>query len=382
MGVETIPSNPDTAVLVACAHGLTEVASTLIEQNPQADSRSLVLLIVACACGHTATASMLLAKGAALNLNASNGMTPLIAACKNGRVETASMLCSTGAMIDQTTHKGMTALSIACRQGHFKTVLVLLKLGAAVDKQDDGGVTPLHRACHAGHTRIASLLLAYGAAINHVAASGATALIMACLRNHTETASILMSEGAEINQPAGPGITPMLAACHQGNLATVQLLSSHGAQRVYGYGNAYSVAIKRGHDDVVDWLIKSMQWTSRLHHLEIIDHERARFLLRSGADLHLSEDGGPTPLELAQEHLQSVRNAATGSAAQLVLQAAAPWCQQTHELFPKKARAYAVELMLIGHRLSQQKRFFRHEGAIFDAWMFYVMPKALDRGDF
>ena len=59
--------------------------------------------------------------------------------------------------------------------------------------------------------------------------------------------------------------------------------------------------------------------------------------------------------------------------------AAEPWCPRTHALFPAGARAFAVELLLLGHRLSRQPRFEGEEVSLSDIWMDVVMPFAVVR---
>jgi hypothetical protein len=137
------------------------------------------------------------------------------------------------------------------------------------------------------------------------------------------------------------------------------------------------MAEHRGHDEILAWLTTSRLWSTPLHHLTIIGATRARELLRDGADVHATAAAdGPTPLSLAHG-LDTAGKAAEGTAAHLVLRAAGPWSEQTHELFPVDARARAVELLLLGHRLSRQERFFGQEMALFDAWMHHMMPHAV-----
>ena len=116
-----------------------------------------------------------------------------------------------------------------------------------------------------------------------------------------------------------------------------------------------------------------------MHHLDIIDAERGRALLRDCANLYTAAAvDGPTPLTLARaQHLSG--NATEGSAAHLVLQAAARWSEQTHNLFPAAVRARAVVLTVLGHSFSRQERFFGQEVSLFDVWMHHVMPHAIRR---
>ena len=139
------------------------------------------------------------------------------------------------------------------------------------------------------------------------------------------------------------------------------------------------LATARAHDALAAWLVDSRQWSTPLHHLRIVGAARARELLRGGADLHAAAAaGGPTPLSLAQA-LRAAGEAAEGSAAWLVLQAAEPWGPRTHALFPAAARAFAVEALLLGHQLSRQPRFAGEEGSIVDIWTQLVMPFAVER---
>ena len=242
------------------------------------------------------------------------------------------------------------------------------------------GVTPLFTACEEGHTEVASLLLTNGAAVNQAKGDGITPLYIACYGGHTEVASLLLTNGAAVNQADGDGTTPLFVACQEGSLALVKLLSSYSASRTLVNGMmAEQVADRLGHSDVVAWLTASRLWGTPLHHLDVIDAERARALLRDGVNLHAAAAvDGPTPLTLARA-LHAAGGATEGTAAHLVLQAAASWSEQTHNLFPATVRAHAVVLMVLGHRLSRQERFFGQEVSLFDVWMHHVMPHAINR---
>ena len=139
------------------------------------------------------------------------------------------------------------------------------------------------------------------------------------------------------------------------------------------------IATSRGHTHLSAWLASSRLWNTPLHHLEVIDAARARALLRDGADIHArAEPDGPTPLSIAHAlHAQGA--AASGSAAALVLSAAEPWSPQTHALFPTASRARAVEMLVVGHRLSRESRFEGESVGLFDAWMVAAMPHLVGR---
>ena len=112
--------------------------------------------------------------------------------------------------------------------------------------------------------------------------------------------------------------------------------------------------------------------------LETLRAESAAHRRRADEADARADAAGPTPLSLAWA-LQAAGDAADGSAAQLVLTAAEPWSPRTHALFPAGARAFAAELLLLGHRLSRQPRFSGEEVSLSDIWVEFVIPHAVVR---
>ena len=169
-----------------------------------------------------------------------------------------------------------------------------------------------------------------------------TPLYIACFFGHTEVVAKLLAANAEVDRTTVNGSTPMSTACHNGHLRCVQLLSSYGARHPPSPpgDSAENYATSRGHHDVAGWH-PHPPLVDALHHLELLTPERARALLRAGADIHAAaEPGGPTPLSLAQD-LSEAGNAKEGTAAFLVLEAAKLWSHKTHMVFPAPARARA-----------------------------------------
>jgi hypothetical protein len=246
-----------------------------------------------------------------------------------------------------------------------------------------------------GDTAGVRRLVEKGADIDQVDEIGRTALLTASLIDHLEIATVLLEQGADVNKPYKPVIlspsilampnawvTPMCVAINGGQLATAQLLSSYGAARAFTIGTgtgtifitAEELANRLRHANLAAWLVTSCKWTTPLHHLTIIPAARAHALLRKGASiLAAAAPGDPTPLSLARE-LHAKGEAAEGSAAALVLKAAEPWSRATHELFPDAARAYAVRMLLVGHRLSRLPKYETVAQAVFDLWVDHMMP--------
>ena len=158
------------------------------------------------------------------------------------------------------------------------------------------------------------------------------------------------------------------------------MLSSYGAARsfsIVGFNDAELLTEFTGFKDIHEWLISSRQWCTPLHHLDTIDVARARLLLRNGADLHSRFEGrGPSPLSIAKL-MYNIRT--IDSAANIVIRAAQQWSPDTHDLFPRSSRARAIEMLLIGHRLSHEPRFGTEAMGLFDVWMIIIMPHLISR---
>jgi hypothetical protein len=245
---------------------------------------------------------------------------------------------------------GCTPLYIACDHGHDECVRLLLGAGASVDlAMTDDSATPLYIACGAGQVECVRLLLGAGASVDLATTDdGATPLCIACDHGHDECVWLLLGAGASVDlATTDDGITPLFMACLRGPVEVVQLLSSYGASR-RALPPAESMSLQH-HVALSEWLVLSQHWTP-LHHLEVLSPDRARALLRAGADLHLKpEPNVPSPLERAHELLSAGSGSSSGSssstAASLIVRAAGQWSVESHELFVDAERARAATLV-------------------------------------
>jgi len=247
------------------------------------------------------------------------------------------------------------------------------------------GMAQLFNAVFRGDTAEVRRLIADGADSNQrlITDRDWTALLVASIYSRVEIATVLLEHGADVNKALPNGETPMSIACLNGNLTMGQLLSSYGAERAFTVNGTNltveDLARRSSHSALTTWLTTSHKWTTPLHHLAIIPAARAHALLRKGASIHAAaEPGDPTPLSLARE-LHATGEAAEGSAAALVPKAAALWSRATHELFPDDARAYAVQMLLVGHRLSRLPKYETVAQAVFDLWVDHMMPHMVER---
>ena len=323
------------------------------------------------------------------------GDTPLLHAARKGALDVAKVLCAygatrTGTEVEAATnagedeiaawltatanwtpaeHRAQRTLMAAIWAGDAVGVAAGLEEGTAIDwagmgPEPDHGqhpIPPLHHAAAHGNVAVAKLLLGAGAQVNETNAAplhGWMPLHFAACYSYQErgqpaVAELLLEERADPNSSSNTADgTPLKIAVQTlGALDMVQLLCSYGAT-----WQAATAAGWGGHiedDDVTDWLTATADCITPLHHPTLVPPERARRLLRAGADLHAArEQGGRTPLSIARE-LKKSGDAPEGSTAWLVLRAAelrpevvtGPWSRHNHTFWSVASRARAAELL-------------------------------------
>jgi ankyrin repeat protein len=108
---------------------------------------------------------LLLAAGANVNTKGADGWTALIYASWRGHEATTKLLIAAGAAseIDATSLHGSTALLDACDGGHEGVAKLLLAAGADPNIADSLGNTPLAAAKRRGNSLLESMLRSAGA---------------------------------------------------------------------------------------------------------------------------------------------------------------------------------------------------------------------------
>ena len=385
-----------TPLHLACFGGAAEVVAQLLAAGAAidcVDDDGRAPLHIAAA--HAAEVmSDLLGVGAPIDGVDDVGRTPLHYASAAGCTAAVAMLIAACAAVDRVDDDGRAPLHAACSsdvEANTAVIEQLLRAGAAINRADRAGCTPLYLASWQGRTAVAARLLAGRAAVDPADDRKCTPLAVACRNGHADVAGVLIAAGAAVNHRLRGGLGPLHVACASGHLECAQLCSAHGARRTRvwldaGSPTAEDFATHHGHGHVAEWLERSREWTTRLHHLEALTEAQARAELRAGAELHAAARvGGPTPLLLAIALLADADDVAGDewpgvSAARLVLRAAEPWSPANHELFPVAARARAVELVHIGFLLSRDARFTSGgPQAMMDTWRDCMMPHALHR---
>lgn len=161
------------------------------------------------------------------------------------------------------------ALFEAAASGDVSSIEQLLNAGANVNCAIDGDGSPLIGAAGSGHLAAVRLLLDRGADPNMPVQGDGNPLIMAARNGHADVVALLLDRGANVNQMVPDDENALIQASGNGHLPVVKLLVSHGADVNAGvwvkvtrdsqgeWRSPLSMARKRGHKDVVDFLLSA-----------------------------------------------------------------------------------------------------------------------------
>uniref|UniRef100_A0A0G4GPD1 Uncharacterized protein n=1 Tax=Chromera velia CCMP2878 TaxID=1169474 RepID=A0A0G4GPD1_9ALVE len=170
-------------------------------------------LLDAARTGQRKSVKGLLAFGVDVNGKAGpDGRTALHMAAENNKRDVLTLLLLRGADVDVRDKFGMTPLHLAVRHGRKEICTILLEMNASVGAKSNGGCTPLHIAAQYNRKEICSLLLDHGAKVNCKDGLGYTPLHRAAQYGKKEMVSLLVERGAEVNTKDNIGWTPFRVA--------------------------------------------------------------------------------------------------------------------------------------------------------------------------
>ncbi|MBQ8899422.1 MAG: ankyrin repeat domain-containing protein [Akkermansia sp.] len=145
--------------------------------------------------------SLLIAAGADINAEDSEGWAPFLLAYYEGHTECVRLLLAAPDInVNKEDAFGETLLCMECEHGHTEGVRLLLAVpGIDVNKVNNDGNAPLHGAAWNGYTECVRLLLsAPGIDVNMEDADGYTALYRAACAGHTECVRHLLGHPVSI----------------------------------------------------------------------------------------------------------------------------------------------------------------------------------------
>ncbi len=339
----------ETPVMVAARSGSLAAVQSLLDYGADANAaereRGQTPLMWAAAQGHAAVVRALVAAGAdvharstvwnqlentAGNTNPSGnfrmahgGSTPLLIVARNGDVETARALVEAGADINDTAAAGTSALVIAAHSGHSALAIYLLEQGAKPNAAD-AGYTPLHAAVLRSDVALARALLRHDAdadavvehgtpgrrfgsdfSIRHQAV-GANAFWLASMYGELEILRLLAEHGADADAMPATGVSSLQAALGVPMMGRENRRNQVGAPPIDTIDEEQrSLEIVRlVLDSGVDINASDARGNTALH--DAVRRGFAsvvEFLAESGANLDAANQGGDTPLMLAESRL-------------------------------------------------------------------------------
>ncbi|KAL4905643.1 ankyrin repeat-containing domain protein [Aspergillus multicolor] len=330
--LELIREEPDQtieALLLAAENGWPEIVSGLLELCPileeqHADRWHRRSLCNAIESGSVATVNVLLQSGVV------TGVTDIAHASRTRKIHLLESLLSV-----TNSYINYNPLLLAVHANCVTIAENLLDQGADIHSLDSTMSTPLHIAAAAGYVRMAKMLLHRGAKVDLLNMDNSTALHCAgcksrnsrnsCYRPVQEVhghfkGSYVSTEGKDIFQIAqekavpDDDLPPAPGPAGEGKYAAItEILVDHGAhtdvinnldhtplQTASVHGNEPVVKVLLGRDANVNTVTEPDG--TALHCATSQAHESiVRLLLDHGADLHVKDFMGRTPLRLSEE---------------------------------------------------------------------------------
>ncbi|MGW5366672.1 ankyrin repeat domain-containing protein [Actinopolymorpha pittospori] len=246
---------------------------------------------------------MLLAAGAAPEVDSGFEWTPLRAAATFGRARVVQVLLAAGVDVNPSSTRGAILMdAVACTRHwpmpeSLETVRLLLDAGATVRPQDDPAV--VLAVASESPPAVLRLLLEHGADPNAVRSDGAPAIVIAAMRRHAGLIEELLAGGAEVDAADGNGRTALMHAVERGADGIIASLLCHGAdkdrQAVDG-SSAHTLALAWGRQNV------RLMMGEQSVGLEVLDVPRTVVYQRAGVVQLLGDDLGLEQLAMLVDH--------------------------------------------------------------------------------
>ncbi len=322
-----VPVRPSSSTLLGAvrANDLFNIAKHL-ESFPNVnilDKDQRAPVHFAAAAGHVQATQMLINAGADVHIIDGLGNAPIHYAAMAGDVETVRILLGAGTNINLQSAAHATPLVVAATFGQEAMITELLARGALTALTDIRGQTARGYAMNTRDGRRSARQIQEA---EHAVqtANGAKALIKATIANDAKTVAQLIRDGADVNDilalncraDGNDGHTALLIAGRQGYTDIVKQLRAAGASATIVDGLMRATvghkASYMGHDDVLAVLTAPgtaleldaqgpQNGYSLLHDCTWHGHYKAvEVMLKAGANPHVVNHSGETPMGLAQ----------------------------------------------------------------------------------
>lgn len=211
--------NSHTPLTFAVAQNNKDAALLLLKNGADPNKRSINFgtpLGIAFKAVNKEMCSLLLENGA-------NSDDALCISASMPNTEVAQFFLDRGANVNCESYNALTPLQCAVIAGTKEMVLFLISNGADVNyeisrpSEKNAARTPLETAIETGSAEMVSLLITYGADVNHKCKNGNTPLLFAARHQRTELVPILKDAGAVSNTAGKSAQTTATAATKSAN---------------------------------------------------------------------------------------------------------------------------------------------------------------------
>jgi ankyrin repeat protein len=223
-------------------------------------------LMIASSKGYASEIERLIWKGANINGETDEGVSPLVFAVSNNKANVIKLLIRYGADVNKKTSAYETPLLIAVKNQNAEIMEALIRAGSDIEFSDRYGATPLHYASIYGYFQLADMLLYYEASVNNKTVDGTTPLLASIWAGYPDIADLLIQNGANMETRDNEGYTPFLMAAFYGDTLLLDMLYKKGVD-VYAVNksnhNALTLSILNDNIEATKFLLKiGDRWTN------------------------------------------------------------------------------------------------------------------------
>jgi uncharacterized protein len=195
---------------------------------------------------------------------------PIIQAAEDGDLEEVRRLVHQDHQLLDAVWIFYTPLTAAAAKGRVEVVRYLLDEGADINLRPAGSASPVITACYYGHVEVVALLLAHGADTGPLRVNGWTPLMAASIQGHMDVVELLLAHGCgDIDQQRpSSGKTALRFACVRPRAGVVEVLLGAGADPHVVDVNGrtpLSEAVRHARVECMALLEVSMVYTQVLH---------------------------------------------------------------------------------------------------------------------
>jgi ankyrin repeat protein len=265
-------------LLFACEDGNIRRMRSLVSRGASVDFQGVNGLTPSICCcfygGFPRILQYLIDRGADTNRANINGYTAVYVAAQLNNLQCMSLLIHNGAYVNKADIDGCTPLYAAAEFNSHQCVSLLLLNGADADRATDDGSTPLHKVAQKNHHQCLSLLLKHGADTGRVNSYGYTALHFAAQFDSYECVSQLLNHGVSVEAINEDRQTALMLASFYGYMSVVELLVEEGGSEFeiadIDGNTARDMARQEGHHEIVMYLSIEINWRRRRNYATML----------------------------------------------------------------------------------------------------------------